>query len=31
VSVALGCLSQGPTMSSPHTPKGHVTGIVCRG
>jgi hypothetical protein len=30
VSVAPGRLTQGPTMSSPHTVKGHVMGIVWR-
>jgi hypothetical protein len=26
----LGAFHKGPTMSSPHTAKGHVTGMVCR-
>jgi hypothetical protein len=30
VGVAPGHLSQGSTMSSPHTVKGHVTGIIWR-
>jgi hypothetical protein len=26
----LGAFRKGPTISSPHTVKGHVTGMVCR-
>jgi hypothetical protein len=30
VGVAPSAFRKGPTMSSPHTAKGHVTGIICR-
>jgi hypothetical protein len=30
VGVAPGAFRKGPTMSSPHTTKGHVTGMVWR-